>query len=163
VRTWSQNDLNIFFDLTQNEGLNLFSIRGYKMSNLTAVRTRLSEEQELYLEKRMGNFGVFLKNTRLLIGLCAIRPIIIQNRETTELMFRFHSDHWGKGYAREAGLLCLKYGFEVLQIQEIVATVDPRNERSKKVIGTLGFTYLENILFCEKDLEFYQRLNRTLA
>ena len=46
----------------------------------------------------------------------------------------------GFGYATEAGRACLDYGFGTLGLNEIVAVIDPANDRSQRVIARLGFT-----------------------
>ncbi|HEY2580189.1 MAG TPA: GNAT family N-acetyltransferase [Mucilaginibacter sp.] len=47
--------------------------------------------------------------------------------------------YWGMGFATEAGLAFIKFGFDELKIKKIVTMVDIRNEASARVIKKLGF------------------------
>ena len=46
---------------------------------------------------------------------------------------------WGKGLVHEALCGLLTYGFKNLALRRVEADVDPRNERSVKVVERLGF------------------------
>lgn len=61
-------------------------------------------------------------------------------------MFRFpeigyilHPDSWGNGFAREALEAVLDRAFAVHRLPAIEADIDPRNERSLKLLAGLGF------------------------
>lgn len=51
-----------------------------------------------------------------------------------EIGWRLAYPFWGKGYAVEGALACLKYGFETLNLEEIVAFTAVQNMRSRKVM-----------------------------
>ena len=165
VRTWSEGDVPTYFTLAQNEGLNLFSLRGYRVPDLATARAKILEQQNIFKKSGMGNFGIFLTHGDALesdpIGICAIRPIQVQGRETTELMFRLHPVYWGKAFAVDISQICIQYGFNKLHRPEIVATVNPLNQRSKRVMQKIGLNYLTNIHFHDVELELYQRLRPT--
>jgi RimJ/RimL family protein N-acetyltransferase len=48
---------------------------------------------------------------------------------------------WGRGYASEAAEAALRFGFEDLGLDEIVAITIPANLRSQQVMRRLGMTY----------------------
>jgi RimJ/RimL family protein N-acetyltransferase len=47
-----------------------------------------------------------------------------------EIGWRLAKEHWGNGYASEAAAACLRFGFEKLKLQQIVAFTVPLNKRS---------------------------------
>ena len=47
---------------------------------------------------------------------------------------------WGHGYATEAASRVLQYAFEESPLTEVVATFEPRNAASRRVLEKLGFT-----------------------
>lgn len=51
-----------------------------------------------------------------------------------EVGWRLAHEHWGKGYATEGALASLEYGFETLQLKEIVSFTTIHNERSIAVM-----------------------------
>lgn len=57
-----------------------------------------------------------------------------------EIGFLFVKRIWGQGLAAEAIRAACGYGFEELGYTEIVADVDPRNERCLRVLESCGFT-----------------------
>ena len=56
-----------------------------------------------------------------------------------EVGWTLHPDHWGKGYATEAGARSVQYAFDVNGVDELVSCILPDNERSSAVARRLGF------------------------
>lgn len=56
-----------------------------------------------------------------------------------EIGFILRSDHWGRGYAKEALGLVLDRAFEVHGLARVEADVDPRNHASLALLKRLGF------------------------
>jgi RimJ/RimL family protein N-acetyltransferase len=50
-------------------------------------------------------------------------------------------DVWGHGYATEGAVAALDYGFDSLQLNEVVAHTTAHNERSRAVMRRLGMTH----------------------
>jgi len=48
---------------------------------------------------------------------------------------------WGRGYATEAARACVRFGFEQLNLERIVAVVQPANVASRRVLEKCGLTY----------------------
>lgn len=55
-----------------------------------------------------------------------------------EVGWRLAREHWGHGYATEAGRAALEFGFERLGLEEIVAFTVPDNVASRRVMERLG-------------------------
>jgi RimJ/RimL family protein N-acetyltransferase len=55
-----------------------------------------------------------------------------------EIAWRVDPDHWGHGYATEAALASLQYGFSVAGLSEIVSVTTTVNERSQAVMVRIG-------------------------
>ena len=92
-----------------------------------------------------GRWAVHLKSSMEFIGWCGLktRP----ERNEIDLGYRFKKIFWGKGYATEAALACIKYGFEKLRLKEITSSAMPENKASIKVLENCGMTYIgENII-----------------
>jgi RimJ/RimL family protein N-acetyltransferase len=53
--------------------------------------------------------------------------------------FIFHPDSWGRGLAREALAPVIQRAFETHQLAFIDADVDPRNERSLRLLKSVNF------------------------
>jgi RimJ/RimL family protein N-acetyltransferase len=61
-------------------------------------------------------------------------------RPGVEIGWRLAREHWGHGYASEAALASLRFGFEKLTLEEIVAFTVPLNERSRRVMERIGMS-----------------------
>ncbi|MBN9376792.1 MAG: GNAT family N-acetyltransferase [Chlamydiales bacterium] len=59
-------------------------------------------------------------------------------RPAVEVGWRLAPSFWGKGYATEGALACLKFGFEILNLKEIVAYTALKNRRSRAVMERIG-------------------------
>ena len=57
-----------------------------------------------------------------------------------ELGWRLARPAWGHGYATEAAVAALRYGFDVMRLPEIVAVTMALNLRSRAVMGRIGMT-----------------------
>jgi len=57
-----------------------------------------------------------------------------------ELGWRLARSAWGHGYATEAGLAALRYGFDAMGLPEVVAVTMARNVRSQAVMRRIGMT-----------------------
>lgn len=57
------------------------------------------------------------------IGFVGIRPVDFKSHFTpaVEIGWRLAHEFWGRGYAKEGALPALKYGFQILKLDEIVA------------------------------------------
>jgi RimJ/RimL family protein N-acetyltransferase len=57
-----------------------------------------------------------------------------------EIGWHLHPDHWGRGYATEAGAGVMRHAFDA-GLPEVLAVVYPDNEPSKQVARRLGMEY----------------------
>ncbi|MEV4378788.1 GNAT family N-acetyltransferase [Streptosporangium sp. NPDC049644] len=57
-----------------------------------------------------------------------------------EIGWRLTRSAWGHGYATEAALACLEFGFKALELPEIVAITTTTNLRSQAVMRRIGMT-----------------------
>ena len=89
-----------------------------------------------------GFFAVELRETGELIGLAGLSRVPFEAHFTpcVEIGWRLAAAHWNRGLATEAARECLRYGFEVLLLPEIVAFTVPANQRSRRVMEKLGMT-----------------------
>lgn len=77
-----------------------------------------------------------------------------------EIGWRLSRPHWGFGYATEAATQVLEYGFNVLQLGEVLSFTSLPNARSMAVMRRLGMTRDENEDFNHPNLDLNHRLCR---
>ena len=103
--------------------------------------------------ERIGFCGVIKKESKEFIGWCGLWHLV--DTDDIEVGYAIKRDHWGKGYATEAANGCLKYGFEELNLEKIVAVAFPENEASQKVMKRLGMKRIGIGKFYDNDLVQY--------
>ncbi|MBS0194190.1 MAG: GNAT family N-acetyltransferase [Proteobacteria bacterium] len=73
-----------------------------------------------------------------LIGTVSLHAIF-PGQARAEIGYALHPSHWGRGLAREAVRLALRYGFDELRLRRIEADTDPDNIGSCRLLEALGF------------------------
>jgi RimJ/RimL family protein N-acetyltransferase len=58
-----------------------------------------------------------------------------------EIGWRLAKEHWGRGYASEAAVEALQYGFEGIGLDEIVSFTSTINRPSQAVMEKIGMTH----------------------
>ena len=91
------------------------------------------------------------------LGWVCLRPLL--GYPEIEIGYCFAPAARGHGYATEAAQACLDYAFDTLELDEVVAVIDPANQPSQRVIAKLGFMQHGERVAYERQLEFY-RLKR---
>jgi RimJ/RimL family protein N-acetyltransferase len=98
------------------------------------------EQAKAFVAANMGEqaraVAVVLRASNLLIGHMPFHPWYVER--THEIGWVFDRAHHRQGYATEAGLELLRYGFEALHLHRIIATCQPENVASHGVAGKLG-------------------------
>jgi ribosomal-protein-alanine N-acetyltransferase len=95
-----------------------------------------------------GRWAVIRKIDSQFFGWCGIKYLPSINEH--EIGFRLMKTNWNNGYATEAALACLNYGFKTLHLKTIVGNVRAENKASIQVLKKIGLSlegefYEENI------------------
>ncbi len=93
-----------------------------------------------------GVWGVFEKATGKLLGQCGLN--YLPNSPEVEVLYRLDQAYWNQGIATEATKASLRYGFEEVKLDKIVAITAPEHIASRRVMEKAGLQY-------EKDAHFY--------
>lgn len=105
------------------------------------------EETRQFASNRMSDFKRYgwtmwplvLKETDAFVGYCGfLRRTYGEYEGEIEIGYALAKEAWGKGLAAEAGARILRYGFEVLGFQRVIASARPENARSIRVMEKMG-------------------------
>ena len=101
-----------------------------------------------------GRWAVHTKPGMEFIGWCGLkyRPEL----DEIDLGYRFMKQAWGKGYATEAAMASIKYGFEQLGMKRIVGRAMPGNIASIKVLEKCGMKFIGEELVDEHPALTYE-------
>jgi RimJ/RimL family protein N-acetyltransferase len=81
-----------------------------------------------------------LKATQEMVGIMAVLKVDRKNRNA-ELGYWIAKKYWRKGFATEAGLRVLEFGFNVLNLERMYAKCIPENNASRRVMEKMGMKY----------------------
>lgn len=95
--------------------------------------------QQKYATRGYGTSAVFAKASKRFIGYCGV--VCAPGCDFDELIYVFHRDAWGKGYATEAGRAMLAYVFAHSTLDQIYATIHADNQASQQVAQKLGMHF----------------------
>lgn len=73
------------------------------------------------------------------IGDCGL--FHLEGTPTIEVGYRLMPSAWGKGFATEAARACVAWGFDHLDVDQIVGVTLPDNFASQHVLEKIGLTY----------------------
>lgn len=108
---------------------------------------------ERYKKELEGNeeitWGITLKETNKLIGTCCLGDFD-EGARRAEIGYDITRTEWGKGYATEALEAVIDFGFNVMNLNRIEATITPGNDASVKVLSKLNF--IQEGIVRERDL-----------
>lgn len=139
LRPWKEEDFEPFAQLNADK-----RVREYFSSTLTrAVSDGFANKFKSDIEKNgWGWWAVSVKNSAPFIGFIGLNildiPIPSHSTSPVEIGWRLAVDYWGKGYATEGALACLRFGFETLKLPEIIAITTEQNFRSISVMKKIG-------------------------
>lgn len=93
-----------------------------------------------FAENNFGFYAVELKENAEFIGFVGLAKVNFESHFTPaiEIGWRLDSQHFGKGFATEAAKEVLRFAFEDLRLQEIVAFTVPQNLASQNVMKKIG-------------------------
>lgn len=98
------------------------------------------EDTRNFVNKNMGenakNFPVILIDENILIGHIVFHKYF--GEHTYEIGWVFNPKYFNKGYASEAAQATLKYGFKEMKLHRIIATCQPENTPSYRVMEKIG-------------------------
>lgn len=140
LRQWREEDLDCFVKLNADPRV---------MEYFPAVKTleESVKEYEAILEhfKKHGYgwWAVSERDKMNFIGFIGLRYIDFPASFTpaVEVAWRLAYDYWGKGYATEGARASLRYGFERLNLSDIIAVTSAHNLRSKAVMKRIGMQH----------------------
>ncbi|WP_088126201.1 GNAT family N-acetyltransferase, partial [Bacillus sp. JEM-1] len=98
------------------------------------------EDTRNFVNKNMGenakNFPVILIGENILVGHIVFHKYF--GEHTYEIGWVFNPKYFNKGYASEAAQATLKYGFKEMKLHRIIATCQPENTPSYRVMEKIG-------------------------
>ena len=93
--------------------------------------------------RHSGQWAVTLSATGEFIGRAGTHRPLRAGWPGLEVGWTLHPDHWGRGYATEAGRAAVDWAFANHEVEELVSVILPDNTASQSVARRLGFAWRE--------------------
>jgi len=152
LRPLTSADAQLFFDLN-NDPVVIQYTGDHAFLNIGEASSFLENYKD-YVLFCIGRWAIVLKDTQQTIGWCGLKYTVALHE--VGLGFRLSWEKWGKGYATEAGIASLQYGFEVMQLEEIVGRLWKINLASQRVLEKCGLKFWKDAIFDEQAGSYYK-------
>lgn len=159
LRPWREDDLGPFAQLNADPRV---------MECFPLVKTLEQTREEFDLIRKgfepngWGFWAASLIEGDQFIGFIGLKNVGFTTSFTpaVEIAWRLAYEYWGHGYATEGAKAALEYGFESLNLNEIVSFSPTQNKRSANVMEKIGMTHYPEEDFDHPRLPKGHRLSR---
>jgi len=121
----------------------------YPVSSKIEAMKFIERYRQEFEENEEITWGIISRKTHELIGTCCIGDFD-EGARRAEIGYDIARVEWGKGYATEAIRAVIDFGFNVMNLNRIEATITPGNNASVKVLRKLNF--VQEGIVRERDL-----------
>lgn len=111
--------------------------------DLQMTKTWINRNQQRYRDHGFGLWSLVLRENNQVIGDCGLVLQNVHGIEKVEIGFHIRRHYWGQGLATEAALACCNYGFQTLQLEQLICLIHPQNFASRRVAEKIGMNLVE--------------------
>jgi len=137
LREWRDEDRETFAAMNSNARVMEFFRGRLSRVESDAMVDRIREH---FSDHGFGFWAIEVPDVAPFMGFAGLAVARFSAHFTpcVEIGWRLAFEHWGRGYATEAGRLALSYGFGSLALSEVVSFTSATNHRSRAVMERLG-------------------------
>jgi RimJ/RimL family protein N-acetyltransferase len=142
LRLYEEKDRAGFIALLTDERVMQYVDKGVMSPEAAdALWTRMTG---LYQQGVDTVWAVFARDDGRYVGNASIRPRP-EKKEEWEIGYYLREAEWGKGFGSELARKLVEYGFEVLGLEAVFATVDYENAASRRILEKSGMSFYEEL------------------
>lgn len=138
MRAITNDDLPWLIEMRSPEPVNRY-LGGTRMQNAETLAERLKFYIQCHERFGFGFCVMELKETGERIGTGGLQPL--EDSGEIEIGYNLAEKYWRQGYGYECAYGWLKYGFETVGLDRIVAIAVPDNVGSWKIMEKCGMRY----------------------
>ena len=140
-------DVDAFFEMDKNPVVHKY-LWQTPVNNKDEIVKIIEYVKNQYKNNTIGRFATILKTTNEFIGWTGIKFVNdhIENGNTNfyDYGYRLNERYWNKGYATEASVAWLNYGFKEMKIDEMNAYTHAENGASNHILQKIGMNEIQN-------------------
>lgn len=156
LREFTEADAPLIYDLNSDAQV----VKYVHEPTLTSVEEARNVIVNIILPQHkhhMGRWAVHTIKHNEFIGWCGLK--LLHQSGEIDLGYRLQQRAWGKGYATEAATFTLAYGFDHLNLKEIIGRAHVENTGSVKVLKKIGMHFLKDEIENGCPVKVFARLN----
>jgi ribosomal-protein-alanine N-acetyltransferase len=161
LREMLPSDAASLFEMDSNPNVHKY-LWNKPVASIDEVYHYIELVRNQYLKNNIGRFVVVLKETNELIGWAGLKynTEMVNNKvDFYDIGYRLNENFWGKGYASEATVAWLDYGFKTMKIKIMEAAAHTDNIASNRILQKIGMTMTEQYLEDSISWNWYQLEN----
>jgi RimJ/RimL family protein N-acetyltransferase len=151
LRTMNKSDICEIFKMRSDAEIMRFIREPQTNANETWKWIKLVSGE--WQNSKIGFCAVVEKSTNKTIGWCGLWRL--KETDEIEVGYAIAKEYQRKGFATEAATAVLEYGFDEIDLEEIVAVAYPENHASQNVMKQLGMSYDYTGEFYGRELVHY--------
>jgi len=142
LRPITIEDAQDLFELDSNPKVHIF-LGNKPVKTIEESEAIIANVLNQYQNNGVGRLAMIEKSTNQFIGWSGLKYEENLRKEFNyyDLGYRLKEQFWGKGYATEAALASLDYGFKDLKLKEIGATADINHIASNTILKKIGMQH----------------------
>lgn len=109
-------------------------------------------------QRGYGIWAIIENCSSQMVGYCGLR--YLDELDEVEVLYGLASAYWGRGIATKAAKAAISYGFNVANLDKVIAMALPDNLASRRVIEKAGLEYEKQIHIFNLDVLYYSKKNR---
>jgi len=152
LRPLSVDDLDDFALMGSDAEVMRFIGSGITLSKDQTAK-RLYSMVEHWSKHGFGLWAAIERVSNAWMGFCGLQ--LLDNTQEIEVGYRLAKQFWGSGFATEGARASVRYGFEQLELNKIVAVVQPENFASQRVLEKSGLKYLREDHFYNSRVKYF--------
>ena len=136
LRPIEENDTNFFFESMQDKEYKKYYLERLTPKNFNEAKNQVKK----HIRERENDFAYYfvIEKGKTPIGILDVYKIM-QRDKRGSIGYGIKKEYWGKGYAKEACKLGLKFIKTKLKLHSVEATAEPDNLASCRVLEKNGF------------------------
>lgn len=139
LRLMASKDAEDVFSIFSSEDVTKY-YGMYPMKDISEAEVLIEKFKKSFESFNSIRWGIELKDCNKIIGTCGYHNWN-KRHFRAEVGYELNNKFWGNGYAKEAVLAIIEYGFNKMSLERIEAVVYPENIVSENMLKKMNFVY----------------------
>jgi RimJ/RimL family protein N-acetyltransferase len=153
LRPWSAEDGDTWFQLLQEDGI-LRYFPDPTPPPRAKADTYIAHHLKHWEEYGYGHWAVVTPDDDCVVGWTGLERL--RELGETEVAYLLSKRVWGHGYASEAALAAIRFGFQTAGLDSLIGLVHPDNIASISVLEKCGLRYADHVMLWGMTLARYR-------